>query len=48
MVDLTHFNFICGSPIAPDVSQPMVATKDIADVAAEHLSNLDFKGHTFE
>ncbi|MCK5202369.1 MAG: hypothetical protein KAR15_00805, partial [Desulfobacterales bacterium] len=38
----------CGSPIAPDVSLPMVATKDIAAVAAGHLSNLDFKGHAIE
>lgn len=47
-IDLIKQMGICGSPIAPDVSQPMVATKDIADVAAKHLSNLDFKEHTIE
>jgi uncharacterized protein YbjT (DUF2867 family) len=47
-IDVIKHMGICGTPIAPDVSQPMVATKDIADVAAEHLSNLDFKGHTIE
>ncbi len=39
---------ICGSPIAPDVSQPMVATKDIAAAAAKHLSSLDIEGHAIE
>jgi len=39
---------ICGSPIAPDVSQPMVATKDIAAVAANRLSGLAIKGHAIE
>ena len=39
---------ICGSPIAPDVSQPMVATKDIAAVAAKYLSTQDTQGHAIE
>ena len=39
---------ICGSPIASDVSQPMVATKDIAAVAASRLSGLEIKGHAIE
>jgi uncharacterized protein YbjT (DUF2867 family) len=39
---------ICGSPIAPDVSQPMVATKDIAAVAAGRLARLEIKGHAIE
>ena len=39
---------ICGSPVAPDVSQPMVATKDIAAAAAKHLSSLDIQGHAIE
>lgn len=47
-IDVIKHMGICGSPIAPDVSLPMVATKDIAAVAAGHLSNLDFKGHAIE
>jgi len=39
---------ITGSPIAGDVSQPVVATKDIAEFAAKYLSNLEFKGFTVE
>ncbi len=39
---------ICGSPIAPDVSQPMVATKDIAAIAASRLSSFETKGHAIE
>jgi len=39
---------ICGSPIASDVSQPMVATKDIAAVAANRLSGLEINGHAVE
>jgi uncharacterized protein YbjT (DUF2867 family) len=37
---------IMGSPAKPDVILPMIATKDIADVAADRLSRLDFKGKT--
>ena len=47
-IDVIKQMGICGSPIIPDVSQPMVATKDIAAAAAGHLSNLDFKGHALE
>ena len=39
---------VTGSPIAPDVSQPVVATKDIATVASDWLSRLDFKGFKVE
>ena len=39
---------ITGSPLAPDVSQPVVATKDIAAVAAQRLSNMAIKGHSIE
>jgi uncharacterized protein YbjT (DUF2867 family) len=39
---------IVGTPIAPDVSQPMVWTKDIAAVAAKRLSALGMKGHSIE
>jgi uncharacterized protein YbjT (DUF2867 family) len=39
---------ITGSPLAPDVSQPVVATKDIAAVAARRLSDLAIKGHSIE
>ena len=37
-----------GSSLAPDVSQPVVATKDIAAVAARRLSDLVIKGHSIE
>ena len=39
---------ICGTPIAPDVSQPMVATKDIAAVAARRLEGQALQGHSIE
>jgi uncharacterized protein YbjT (DUF2867 family) len=35
-----------GSTIKPDVSMPLVATQDIARLAAEKLTKLDFKGHS--
>jgi uncharacterized protein YbjT (DUF2867 family) len=35
-----------GSAIKPDVSFPLVATRDIARVAAEKLAKLGFKGHS--
>jgi uncharacterized protein YbjT (DUF2867 family) len=35
---------INGSAVKPDVPVPMVATRDIAAVAAEYLAKLDFKG----
>ena len=35
-----------GSPAKPDVILPMIATKDIGDVAADRLNRLDFKGKT--
>jgi uncharacterized protein YbjT (DUF2867 family) len=37
---------IMGSPARPDVVLPMIATKDIGDVAADRLNRLDFKGKT--
>ncbi|MCI0444691.1 NmrA family NAD(P)-binding protein [bacterium] len=37
---------IMGSPARPDVILPMIATKDIGDVAADRLNRLDFKGKT--
>jgi uncharacterized protein YbjT (DUF2867 family) len=37
---------INGSAIRGDVAIPMIATQDIARVAAEYLLNLSFKGHT--
>ena len=39
---------ITGSALTPDVSQPVVATKDIAAVAARRLSDLAIKGHSIE
>ncbi len=35
---------IAGSPLRPDVKIPIIATRDIADVAAARLLALDFKG----
>jgi len=37
-----------GSAMKGDIPVPMIATKDIAEVAADHLLELDFSGHTFE
>jgi uncharacterized protein YbjT (DUF2867 family) len=37
---------IMGSPARPDLVLPMIATKDIGDVAADRLNRLDFKGKT--
>jgi uncharacterized protein YbjT (DUF2867 family) len=38
-------NGITGSAIRPEIGIPMIATRDIATVAAEYLINLDFKGY---
>jgi uncharacterized protein YbjT (DUF2867 family) len=37
---------IAGSPVRGDLVFPIVATKDIAAVAAKHLLKLDFKGNS--
>lgn len=37
---------INGSPLKPDLAIPMIATQDIAHVAADRLAKRDFKGHT--
>ncbi len=37
---------IIGSAAKPEVILPMIATKDIGDVAADRLNRLDFKGKT--
>jgi uncharacterized protein YbjT (DUF2867 family) len=37
-----------GSPVRTDLKVPMVATKDIAEVALRHLLALDFSGKTHE
>lgn len=39
---------ICGTPIAPDVSQPMVATRDIAAVAYKRMTSQKLQGHSIE
>ena len=39
---------VVGSSIKADLQIPMVATKDIAEVAAKRLLNLNFKGNTIE
>ncbi|NOU16273.1 MAG: SDR family NAD(P)-dependent oxidoreductase [Bacteroidales bacterium] len=39
---------IAGNPVNPDVKFPIVATKDIAAVAAKRLLNLDFKNNSIE
>ncbi|MFH1755571.1 MAG: NAD(P)H-binding protein, partial [Candidatus Latescibacterota bacterium] len=47
-IDIIKNFGLVGSPIAPDVSQPFVATQDIGDTTAKRLSALDFSGHTTE
>jgi uncharacterized protein YbjT (DUF2867 family) len=47
-IDIIKNIGIVGSPVAADVSQPVVATQDIADVAARRLSALSAKGHEIE
>lgn len=37
-----------GSPVHGDLKFPMVASKDIADVAAKRLLSLNFRGHSVE
>jgi uncharacterized protein YbjT (DUF2867 family) len=39
---------LMGSPVKPDLKLPIVATKDIADVAAKRLSALNFSGISTE
>jgi uncharacterized protein YbjT (DUF2867 family) len=39
---------IAGSPLAFDVKIPMIATRDIAERAAELLASLDFSGKTVQ
>jgi uncharacterized protein YbjT (DUF2867 family) len=39
---------VIGSAVKPDLKLPIVATKDIADVAAKRLSTLDFSGVSIE
>lgn len=48
MVSLVKQAGIIGSPIKPDLSFPVIATKDIADYAAKRLLALDFKGHNIQ
>ncbi len=47
-MDLIKNMGITGSPLAPDVSQPVVATQDIAAVAARRLSDMVIPGHAIE
>lgn len=47
-IDIIKNMGIVGSPVDGDVSQPVVATQDISDVAAARLSDLSFTGHAVE
>lgn len=47
-VDVIKQAGVMGSPLKGDLKIPMVATVDIAAVAARHLINPLFKGHTVE
>lgn len=47
-IDIIKHMGIVGSPFSADISQPVVATQDIADVAARRLSALDTEGHKIE
>jgi uncharacterized protein YbjT (DUF2867 family) len=42
-IDLIKANGVNGSPIRGDLRMPVIATRDIADVAAQSLVALDFK-----
>lgn len=44
---IKNFGF-AGGPVAPGAAFPMVATRDIAAMAADRLGNRDFTGHTME
>jgi len=44
---IKNFGFV-GGPVTADARFPVVATRDIAAVAAERLGNRDFAGHTME
>lgn len=48
MIDMIKHTGTAGSAIKADIKMPMVATKDIAEVAAKHLIDLKFKGNTIE
>ncbi|MGH2553163.1 MAG: hypothetical protein ACRDEB_05565, partial [Chitinophagaceae bacterium] len=45
-IDMIKNMNIMGSPVKADVKMGMVATEDVATVAAEKLTKLDFKGKT--
>lgn len=47
-IDLIKNLGFTGGPLKPDVKQPMVATRDIAAIAAERLDRCDFTGHSME
>jgi uncharacterized protein YbjT (DUF2867 family) len=45
-LDLIRNQNINGTPLRGDLPMPMIATRDIAAVAAQLLLNLDFSGHS--
>jgi len=47
-IDLIKNLGISGGPLGADVKQPMVATRDIAAMAADRLDTRDFTGHSTE
>ncbi|MCK4773136.1 MAG: NAD(P)H-binding protein [Candidatus Krumholzibacteria bacterium] len=47
-VDVVKLMGFVGSPVSPDVSQPVVHTRDIGGVAAARMTEAGFKGHTHE
>ena len=36
---------VCAGPVRPDLKLPMIATRDIGEVAVDELMKLDFQGH---
>lgn len=46
MIPMIQQSGSLSSPVRGDLPIPMIATKDIANKAAEFLDKLDFKGHT--
>jgi len=45
-LDLIRNQNINGSPLRPDLPIPMIATRDIAQVATQLLLSMDFSGHS--
>lgn len=47
-LDVIKVMGFAGSPVAADVSMPVVATRDVAEAAAQRLTDLRFEGYSVE